>query len=218
MQIKYNNNLIKFRDNKITGIVGKNVEDIKCFFKSLSKKVYKISIFDIDSNNKLVKEVINKKKIDDELLKLLNLDMKLVDKNMIQLNMIEKIKVLVFDSIINKYEILYFDNLLPFLDSKSRIELTKMIIKLKKFCNKTIIISDINIDNIFEISDDIFIIIDKNNYVFDNKYEVFSNTNYNIDMPFTLVIKDKIYDKCKINIGNVDSINELIKAIYRELR
>lgn len=217
MQIKYKNDIVEFKNNKITGIIGKNIEDIKYFSKSFDKKIYKISISDIYSNSKSVKEAINRKKIDDDLLKLLNLDIKLIDKNMIELNMIERIKILVLDSIINKYEILYFDNLLPFLDSKSRTDLSKTIIKLKKFYDKTIIISDINIDNIFEVIDDAFIILDKNKYIYNNKYDVF-NINNSIDIPFTLTIKNKIYNKSKINIGNVDSINELIKAIYRELR
>ena len=38
------------------------------------------------------------------------------------------------------------------------------------------------------------------------------------EKPLTIILKEEIYEKKGINIGNTDSINELIKAIYRELR
>ena len=51
------------------------------------------------------------------------------------------------------------------------------------------------------------------------KYEFYISNNNNLfEKPLTIILKEKIYEKKGINIGNTDSINELIKAIYRELR
>ena len=95
----------------------------------------------------------------------------------------------------------------------------KLIIKLKKLYNKTIIISDINIDNIFELIDNLIIINDKDVIYNGEKYEFYaSNKNNLFEKPLTIILKEEIYEKKGINIGNTDSINELIKAIYRELR
>ena len=44
--------------------------------------------------------------------------------------------------------------------------------------------------------------------------KILSQKKFKIRMDKT----EEIYEKKGINIGNTDSINELIKAIYRELR
>ena len=66
------------------------------------------------------------------------------------------------------------------------------------------------------IIDDIILIDNGKVLCAGNKFEIYENCN--INKPFTIKIKDAIYEKSKINIGNNDNINELIKAIYREIR
>lgn len=221
MQLKFNDRKINVLDGKITGITSNSVDDINYFFdNNLSKKIYKISLNNIDySCNMSVKDyLLNYYKID-ELLKLLNLSSKIINREVNTLSFSEKVRIEIAFAIIKDYDNIYINNVLSCFDRKTRIYFCKLIIKLKKLYNKTIIISDINIDNIFELIDNLIIINDKDVIYNGEKYEFYaSNKNNLFEKPLTIILKEEIYEKKGINIGNTDSINELIKAIYRELR
>lgn len=221
MQLKFNDRKINVLDGKITGITSNSVDDINYFFdNNLSKKIYKISLNNIDySCNMSVKDyLLNYYKID-ELLKLLNLSSKIINREVNTLSFSEKVRIEIAFAIIKDYDNIYINNVLSCFDRKTRMYFCKLIIKLKKLYNKTIIISDINIDNIFELIDNLIIINDKDVIYNDEKYEFYaSNKNNLFEKPLTIILKEEIYEKKGINIGNTDSINELIKAIYRELR
>ncbi len=221
MQLKFNDRKINILDGKITGITSNSVDDINYFFdNNLSKKIYKISLNNIDySCNMSVKDyLLNYYKID-ELLKLLNLSSKIINREVNTLSFSEKVRIEIAFAIIKDYDNIYINNVLSCFDRKTRMYFCKLIIKLKKLYNKTIIISDINIDNIFELIDNLIIINDKDVIYNGEKYEFYaSNKNNLFEKPLTIILKEEIYEKKGINIGNTDSINELIKAIYRELR
>lgn len=221
MQLKFNDRKINVLDGKITGITSNSVDDINYFFdNNLSKKIYKISLNNIDySCTMSVKDyLLNYYKID-ELLKLLNLSSKIINREVNTLSFSEKVRIEIAFAIIKDYDNIYINNVLSCFDRKTRMYFCKLIIKLKKLYNKTIIISDINIDNIFELIDNLIIINDKDVIYNGEKYEFYaSNKNNLFEKPLTIILKEEIYEKKGINIGNTDSINELIKAIYRELR
>ena len=221
MQLKFNDRKINILDGKITGITSNSVDDINYLFDNiLSKKIYKISLNNIDySCNMSVKDyLLNYYKID-ELLKLLNLSSKIINREVNTLSLSEKVRIEIAFAIIKDYDNIYINNVLSCFDRKTRMYFCKLIIKLKKLYNKTIIISDINIDNIFELIDNLIIINDKDVIYNGEKYEFYaSNKNNLFEKPLTIILKEEIYEKKGINIGNTDSINELIKAIYRELR
>lgn len=221
MQLKFNDRKINILDGKITGITSNSVDDINYFFdNNLSKKIYKISLNNIDySCNMSVKDyLLNYYKID-ELLKLLNLSSKIINREVNTLSFSEKVRIEIAFAIIKDYDNIYINNVLSCFDRKTRMYFCKLIIKLKKLYNKTIIISDINIDNIFELIDNLIIINDKDVIYNGEKYEFYISNNNNLfEKPLTIILKEEIYEKKGINIGNTDSINELIKAIYRELR
>lgn len=218
MQIKYKEKSIDIIDKKITGIVSNSVSNIIKFNENLGSKVYIISYFNVQNMNEgIVEDFLNAKKNEDDLLealKILNINSKILSKNICELSTSEKIKLLIVNALLKNYEVIYFDNILPCLDSSSRTKLYKLIIKLKKFQNKTILISDINIDNIFEFVDNLIIVSDT--IITGNKYDVFPCDI--INTPITLTLRDKILENKNIDIGKVDSVNELIKAIYREIR
>lgn len=218
MQIKYKEKSIDIIDKKITGIVSNSVSNIIKFNENLGNEVYIISYFNVQNMNEgIVEDFLNAKKNEDELpeaLKTLNINSKILSKNICELSTSEKIKLLIVNALLKNYEVIYFDNILPCLDSSSRTKLYKLIIKLKKFQNKTILISDINIDNIFEFVDNLIIVSDT--IITGNKYDVFPCDI--INTPITLTLRDKILENKNIDIGKVDSVNELIKAIYREIR
>lgn len=218
MQIKYKEKSIDIIDKKITGIVSNSVSNIIKFNENLSNEVYIISYFNVQNMNEgIVEDFLNTKKNEDDLLealKTLNINSKILSKNICELSTSEKIKLLIVNALLKNYQVIYFDNILPCLDSSSRTRLYKLIIKLKKFQNKTILISDINIDNIFEFVDNLIIVSDT--IITGTKYDVFPCDI--INTPITLTLRDKILENKNIDIGKVDSVNELIKAIYREIR
>ena len=218
MQIKYKEKSIDIIYKKITGIVSNSVSNILKFNENLSDEVYIISYFNVQNMNEgIVEDFLNAKKNEDELLealKTLNINSKILSTNICELSISEKIKLLIVNALLKNYEVIYFDNILPCLDSSSRTKLYKLIVKLKKFQNKTILISDINIDNIFEFVDNLIIVSDT--IITGNKYDVFPCDI--INTPITLTLRDKILENKNIDIGKVDSVNELIKAIYREIR
>lgn len=218
MQIKYKEKSIDIIDKKITGIVSNSVSNIIKFNENLGNEVYIISYFNVQNMNEgIVEDFLNTKKNEDKLpdaLKTLNINSKILSKNICELSTSEKIKLLIVNALLKNYEVIYFDNILPCLDSSSRTKLYKLIIKLKKFQNKTILISDINIDNIFEFVDNLIIVSDT--IITGTKYDVFPCDI--INTPITLTLRDKILENKNIDIGKVDSVNELIKAIYREIR
>lgn len=218
MQIKYKEKSIDIIDKKITGIVSNSVSNIIKFNENLSNEAYIISYFNVQNMNEgIVEDFLNAKKNEDDLLetlKTLNINSKILSKNICELSTSEKIKLLIVNALLKNYEVIYFDNILPCLDSSSRTKLYKLIIKLKKFQNKTILISDINIDNIFEFVDNLIIVSDT--IITGTKYDVFPCDI--INTPITLTLRDKILENKNIDIGKVDSVNELIKAIYREIR
>lgn len=218
MQIKYKEKSIDIIDKKITGIVSNSVSNIIKFNENLGSEVYIISYFNVQNMNEgIVEDFLNTKKNEDmlpDVLKTLNINSKILSKNICELSTSEKIKLLIVNALLKNYEVIYFDNILPCLDSSSRTKLYKLIIKLKKFQNKTILISDINIDNIFEFVDNLIIVSDT--IITGTKYDVFPCDI--INTPITLTLRDKILENKNIDIGKVDSVNELIKAIYREIR
>ena len=218
MQIKYKEKSIDIIDKKITGIVSNSVSNIIKFNENLGSEVYIISYFNVQNMNEgIVEDFLNTKKNEDmlpDVLKTLNINSKILSKNICELSTSEKIKLLIVNALLKNYEVIYFDNILPCLDSSSRTRLYKLIIKLKKFQNKTILISDINIDNIFEFVDNLIIVSDT--IITGTKYDVFPCDI--INNPITLTLRDKILENKNIDIGKVDSVNELIKAIYREIR
>lgn len=218
MQIKYKEKSIDIIDKKITGIVSNSVSNIIKFNENLGNEVYIISYFNVQNMNEgIVEDFLNAKKNEDilsDVLKTLNINSKILSKNISELSTSEKIKLLIVNALLKNYEVIYFDNILPCLDSSSRTKLYKLIIKLKKFQNKTILISDINIDNIFEFVDNLIIVSDT--IITGNKYDVFPCDI--INNPIALTLRDKILENKNIDIGKVDSVNELIKAIYREIR
>ena len=111
MQLKFNDRKINVLDGKITGITSNSVDDINYFFdNNLSKKIYKISLNNIDySCNMSVKDyLLNYYKID-ELLKLLNLSSKIINREVNTLSFSEKVRIEIAFAIIKDYDNIYIN-------------------------------------------------------------------------------------------------------------
>lgn len=203
----------KLQDNDIGVISNFSYNDmlhgtVREFIKKDSIK-YNYKINDID------------KRVDD-IIKMVGLSFDILNKSIFCLSNSEKIKVILSQILLYNPELIILDSVFEELDSKSRTKLFKLLIKLKKFYNKTIIITSSNVDIIYELCDNLILLDNYNVLFYGNKYEAFNNENI-LNNPFiikptVIEVKEKIKEKLGKDLGDNDSINELIKAIYREVR
>lgn len=182
-----------------------NVEE---FIKEKSL-MYKYKVSDID------------KRIH-EILKMVGLTDLILKESVFNISRSEKTKVILSQILLYNPELIILDNIMEELDAKSRTKLFKLLIKLKKFYNKTIIITTSNVDIIYEFCDNLIVLDNKKILASSDKFSVFDDyvllNNAFVVKPLVIEVKEKIKNKKNIDIGNNDSINELIKAIYREIR
>lgn len=239
---------LEIENSKITGIISSNIDDlnyinqilycgknIKYTPKYNKKDIALISIMEaydiIQSNvyNFIISKVKEYKvKIEDidkkieELLKKLELNKSILNSVMSNISTSEKIKILIVRALLYDPNTLIIDNIFSILDSKSRDKVVKLLINLKKFENKTIILSSININIIYEFIDNIIIIKNDKVIYYGDKFICFENKKILedklIEKPLVVEIANKVYKKSNIKLGKNDSINELIKSIYREIR
>lgn len=247
---RLNNINLIIEDNKITGIigsVGSGKTDLAMLIGKISNPEYgtieyttqdKIGIISSFSYEEMldgsVEDFIKSKsirynyKLDsidkrvEEILKMVGLSNSILQRNVFNVSKSEKIKILLSQMLLYNPELIILDSITEELDSKSRTKLFKLIIKLKKFHNKTIIISSLKADNIYEFVDNLIILDNGKIVCSGNKFDVYNDINVInnefISKPLTIEFKNKIKKEANIDLGNNDSINELIKAIYREVR
>ncbi len=159
---------------------------------------------------------------ENEIITMLEINNELLDKSVYSISESELYKVMIASIMLYNPDNLIFDEVLFSLDYKSKTKILKLLMKLKKFFNKTIIIICPNIDDIYEFIDDIMIIDEGKILLSGNKYEIYSD-NYdlikekNIRIPTIVEFINKMKEE-GIKLDNVDNINELIKTVYREMR
>ena len=201
----------KIKNDKKTGIINSNI--IKCDNVKDQIEYY------VREYNYRLRELQDR---EDEIVTMLEIDKELLDKSVYSISESELYKVIIASVMLCNPDNIIFDEVLFPLDYKAKTKLLKLLMKLKKFFNKTIIIVCPNIDDIYEFIDDIIIVDEGKIFLYGNKYEIY-NKNYdlikekNIRIPTIVEFINKMKDK-GINLDNVDNINELIKTICREMR
>ncbi len=211
---KPKNGFIKFSNDKKISLVSNFLIDdmiignVEEFIKEKSVKFnYKISNID--------------KRVQD-IVKMVGIDISLLKRELSGISRTEKIRILIAQNLLYNPDVIILDNIFEELDDVEKTKLFKLFIKLKKFYDKTIIISSNNVDIIYEFIDNL-IILDNNNLIcYGDKYEVYNNeevlNSIFIDKPITIFFKKELQKYKGIKLGNNDSINELIKDVYREVR
>ena len=201
----------RIKNDKKIGIINSNV--VKCDNVKDQIEYY------VREYNYRLKELQDR---ENEIITMLEIDEDLLDKSVYSISESELYKVMIASIMLCNPDNLIFDEVLFSLDSKSKIKLLKLLMKLKKFFNKTIIIICPNIDDIYEFIDDIMIIDEGKILLYGDKYKIY-NDNYdlikekNIRIPTIVEFIRQMKEK-GIKLDNVDNINELIKTIYREMR
>lgn len=214
---------IKLEDNKVTSIICTD-EFKKENLSKLLGKVDFLELFSHENIKKTVKEQIlfylkkdNDKKIN-SALNLLNLDEKILDKEMNKLSSGEIQKVILLTILAHDSKTIGFYGI-SLLDSKEKNNLIKIIRLLKNSYNKTIVIISNDVNFVHKISDYVYIVDNSNVISFGKKYDIFTDfellDKYNIDIPMTIKFSKMVFDKKNKKIGYRDDINDLLKDIYR---
>ncbi len=203
--------LSKIKNDKKVGIINSNV--IKCDNVKDQIEYY------VREYNYRLKELQDR---ENEIITMLEIEEEILDKSVYSISESELYKVMIASIMLCNPDNLVFDEVLFSLDYKTKTKILKLLMKLKKFFNKTIIIVCPNIDDIYEFIDDIIIVDEGKILLYGNKYEIYKD-NYdlikekNIRIPTIVEFIKRMKDN-GINLDNVDNINELIKTVYREMR
>lgn len=218
---------IQITENKIVAVTADNNLYIDNLYHEL-KKIYNfkdiddINDFYMNSTIDYLTELIDKKKENyetrlEEVLLMVDLDDTLLDRKLSSLSDSELIKVEFAKILLLNPKIIFVKNIFTRLDMKNRNKFFKILIKLKKYYNKTIFIFSSEINSIYEFIDDIIYINSEEEYIYSNKFDLYENNKNLKNVPdiiyFTNLMKNKYH-----NMKYTDSINELIKELYREIR
>lgn len=218
---------IQITENKIVAVTADNNLYIDNLYHEL-KKIYNfndiddINDFYMNSTIDYLTELIDKKKENyetrlEEVLLMVDLDDTLLDRKLSSLSDSELIKVEFAKILLLNPKIIFIKNIFTRLDMKNRNKFFKILIKLKKYYNKTIFIFSSEINSIYEFIDDIIYINSEEEYIYSNKFDLYENNKNLKNIPdiiyFTNLMKNKYH-----NMKYTDSINELIKELYRKIR
>lgn len=222
-----------YTKNKIIGVTGNSGSGKSTFINSFEKNrstgiinldIIKKNIVDDQIEYFVRKYKYRLSELEDrkeEIIKMLDIDKSILNKSIYDISESELSKVLIASVLLCNPDTIIFDEMLDAFDSSNKIKILKLFIKLKKFFKKTIFIVTSNIDDIYEFIDEAIIVDNGEVLLYGNKFDVFLNYDIlekkNIRIPSIVTFIRKIRSN-NINIDNVDSINELIKTLYREIR
>ena len=221
------------KDNKIYAITGNSgsgksslISDIKIDKKigivnndtaKCNLVIDQIEYYDIKYEFKIKELEVRK----NEIIKMLEIDKGILNKSIYEISESEYTKVLICSVLLYNPSVIIIDELIDSLDHKNKEKVFKLFIKLKRFFNKKIVVITSNIDDIYEFIDNVIVLDEGNIILSGNKYEVYDNIDLlnekNIHIPNIVKFIKKMKDR-GIKIDNVDTINELIKSVYREMR
>lgn len=155
------------------------------------------------------------KKMNSELEKILNkigLDINYLNKSITKLSNLEKKVLQIIIAMYNDSKTIIFNNLFNGISYRNKGLFIKLLKIIKKTFNKTIIVSDNDMDSINNLVD-YMLIVDSNLVVIDNNENIYNNENIdkvNIELPNLIKIKNILKNK-GIDVENIKNINDLLR-------
>ena len=154
-----------------------------------------------------------------ESLELVGLDDSFLNRNPYKISNGERRKIALASILCYKPDVIILDEPTVGLDNKSKIELMKLLKRLKNEFGKTIIIVSHDINFLHKFVDYVYLLKDGKIMLEGDKYSVFSNEEVMEDcgliVPDVLHFSNLVFEKKGIKIGYRDEINDLIKDVYR---
>lgn len=184
------------------------------FFNTTVKKELELSL-NLLNDNCSIDDII-------ETMKMVDLDTELLNRDPFTLSSGEKRKLSLASILIYNPEILVIENPFVSLDFSSKKNMYKLLKRLKDNYNKTIIISSNDIEDIYKISDYIYLLKkykvilkgDRSN-IYKQKDILIKN---NIYLPQLVKFSDYVLKEKNIKLGYRYEMNDLIKDVYRNAR
>lgn len=154
-----------------------------------------------------------------ESIELVGLDDSFLGRNPYKLSNGERRRIALASILCYKPDVIILDEPTVGLDNKSKVELMKLLRKLKNEFDKTVIIVSHDINFLHKFVDYVYLLKDGKIVLEGDKYSVFSNEEVMEDcgliVPDVLHFSNLVYLKKGIKIGYRDEINDLIKDVYR---
>jgi energy-coupling factor transport system ATP-binding protein len=164
-------------------------------------------------------DVLDKRIID--ALKMVGLDETYLNRNPLHLSDGEKRKVAIASILVFNPNVLVLDEPTVGLVNKSRKDLLRLILRLKKNYKKTIIMVSHDLDVLYPIGDNYIVLSEGKLLITGSREEVFKNIRllkkHNIVVPKIVEFIDRVKEKKGIKLGIEDNTRDLMKVIYRNV-
>ena len=145
---------------------------------------------------------------------MVGLDESYLERNPMELSNGEMRKVAIASVLVFNPKVLIFDEPTIGLDSVSKDSFIKMLKRLKKKFNKTIIIVTHDMDFIHRLADYLFVLQNGKIVLEGNKYDVFKQEDiekYGIVRPIVMEFAYQVEKQKGVKLGYRDDVNDLIK-------
>lgn len=213
-------NTIKLIDNQINSLIDYGnlsnliVNDRKYIL--LNNIIFSFKTNTLNDEINLYKNNVSESKLN-KIKELFDLESELYNKNIYEMSSGQLRMCYIFINILFNNELIILNNPTEDLDYKNKQKMLFILKELKKE-NNTILIISKDIEFIHKISDNVIIL--KDNIINQgNKYDVFTNENYNqFKIPKTIEFSKRVYELKNIKIGYRDDIKDLMKDIYRYVK
>ena len=213
-----------------TGVIEIDGLSYKKDNKDIRKKVgYLFQSVDSQMFNKTVKKELEfavesfnlkKSKIND-VLNLMGLSLEYLKKNVDELSLGERKLIALASILVYNPKVILLDEPFVGLDLKNRNKIINLIKLLKNEYNKIIIIASNDVDLLYDICNDLIILDNGELILYGDPDSVYSQKHvieeYKIDLPKILLFEKLVKNKKDIKLMHTNSINDLIKEVYRNV-
>lgn len=204
--------------NQINSSIGGNVYYMPQY---LEDEVYSLTVMDeLKSILITIKDNTRKEMYIKNALKILGLSNDILDKDPLSLNELNLRKVNIIKMFLSNCDYLLLDEPTLLLNDNDKNSFIKIIKKMKRSYNKTIVIATNDMELVNMISDDI-ILLNNDEVIQDSKNELFKDIDLlnrcNINIPNLLEFSELAHSKKGVQYRAREDINDLIKDILRNV-